>query len=181
MPSRVAGTSAGFTIIELLVAVAVVAILSIAALPSFFSAVERNRIVSQNNELLASFSYARTEAIRRNATVGVCALNATGNGCATDNWNRGWAVWTDTNRNGAFNLGTDEVLRINALKTNDQIGGTVFDIRFGARGTRILPIATAGATTLNLQPSGCASTVSNRRTLTIAITGSTRSSEEYCI
>lgn len=168
---------AGFTLIELLVVIVVAAILAAAALPSFFDAIERNRIVSQNNELLSTFTYARSEAIRRNGTVGVCALNAALTGCATDNWNRGWLVWVDTDRSAAFNAG-DEVLRINRVDTKDRLTSTVFDIRFGARGTRMLPAA--GNTTLALQPNGCATSKANRRVMTVRATGATSSTAVNC-
>ncbi len=167
---------AGFTVIELMIVLVIAAFLTAVALPSFFQALERNRIVAQNNDLLASFTYARSEAIRRNGTVGVCALNATFDGCATDEWNRGWLVWADTNRSGSFNTG-DEVLRIDRLDGSNRLASTVFDIRFGARGTRTLPTTNA---VLNLQPEGCASPKPNRRTLTVRATGATSSVTANC-
>jgi len=178
-PSTSSSRQHGFTLIELIVVVTVAAILAAIALPSFTDAIERNRIVSQNNELIAAFSLARSEAIKRNGTVGVCALNAAFDGCATDNWNRGWAVWVDTDRSGGFNAG-DEVLRVSRLDARDRIAGTVFNIHFGARGTRTLPLVATGNTTLNLQPSGCATSKAYRRTMTIRITGAATSTSVNC-
>ncbi len=171
--------SAGFSLFELLTTVAVVAILAGVALPSFIEAMERNRIVSQNNELLAAFSYARTEAIRRNSRVGVCALNAAGTGCATDNWNRGWLVWADTNRNNAYNAGTDETLRINRLQSKDSLaGGGVFNIQFGPRGIRAVPAAANAV--LTLKPTSCTAGSYHVRTLTVRITGIVGTAESPC-
>jgi len=168
---------AGFTLIELMTVIVIAAVLAAAALPSFFDAIERNRIVSQNNELLATFAFARSEAIKRNGTVGVCALNAALTGCATDNWNRGWLVWADTDRSATFNAG-DEVLRINRLDAKDRLTSGVFDVRFGPRGTRTLP---AGNTQLNLQPNGCATSKPYRRLMTVRTTGATSSTTQNCL
>lgn len=168
----------GFTLIELLIVVVILAIVTAAALPSFVDAIERNRIVSQNNELLGIFALARSEAIKRNGTVGVCALNAAADGCAADNWNRGWLVWVDTDRSGAFNAG-DEVLRVGTMDTKDRITTTVFDIRYGARGTRTRP-ANANAV-LALRPNDCKAGRNNVRTLTVRATGGVRSAEGVCV
>jgi len=170
---------AGFTLIELMTVIVIAAVLAAAALPSFFDAIERNRIVSQNNELLATFSFARSEAIKRNGTVGVCALNAALTGCATDNWNRGWLVWADTDRSATFNAG-DEVLRINRVDPKDRLTGTVFDIRFGPRGNRTLPIVTAGNSELALQPDGCSTSKTNRRLMSVRATGAASSATQNC-
>jgi len=168
--------NAGFTLIELLIVVVILAVLSVTALPSFFDALERNRIVSQNNEILTTFNYARSEAIKRNGIVGVCALDAAGTGCATDNWNRGWLVWADVNRSGTFNTG-DETLRIGQMNAKDQLTSTIFEVRYGARGTRILPAANA---VLALRPVECATDRRYIRTITIRATGGVRSVEGAC-
>jgi len=170
---------AGFTIIELMTVVIIVGILAAIAVPSFTEAVTRNRIISQNNELIASFSYARLEGIRRNQITGVCALDSAETGCAADDWSRGWLVWVDTDRNNAFTT-ADEVLRINQLSSNDSLTGTDLNITFGARGTRQLPAAGAAAPTLVLQPNACATAKNNIKTLTINSTGSTTSVESTC-
>jgi type IV fimbrial biogenesis protein FimT len=56
----------GFTILELMVAITVVAILIGLAVPSLTEIIKRNEIAAQNNELIALVHLARNEAIRRN-------------------------------------------------------------------------------------------------------------------
>lgn len=69
----------GFTMIELLVVMAVAGILLMAAVPSFVSLFTRMRIEGAGNELSADLQNARTEAIRRRAAVAL-ASNADGAG-----------------------------------------------------------------------------------------------------
>lgn len=64
---------AGFTLIELMVALAVLAIVLGIGVPSFQNIMERNRAASQTNELLGALQATRSEAIRRNATHRFCS------------------------------------------------------------------------------------------------------------
>ena len=61
--------SAGFTLIELILVLAVLAILVGWGFPSLAQSIKNNRTISQGNELVAMLAYARSEAIRRNETV----------------------------------------------------------------------------------------------------------------
>ena len=63
----------GFTLIELLVTISIMAILLTIALPSFQGSMRSNRVATTSNELLASLSLARSEAIRSTRGGGVCA------------------------------------------------------------------------------------------------------------
>lgn len=62
----------GFTLIELLFTVAVVAVLAALATPSFTSMINSNRLTGQANEVVTSLQLARSEAIRRNASISLC-------------------------------------------------------------------------------------------------------------
>ena len=82
----------GFTIIELLVAMVVAAILLGLAVPSFREAVLSSRLTGYANDLVASVQIARSEAIKRNAEVTLCA-SADGATCAEDvGWQVGWII-----------------------------------------------------------------------------------------
>ena len=56
----------GITLIELMVTIAVIAILATIAVPSFQEIIKRNQVAAQTNELIALIHLARNEAIRRN-------------------------------------------------------------------------------------------------------------------
>src|SRR5690606_7896913 len=90
---------AGFTLLELMVVIAIAAILLALALPSFTSTLRSNRVATSTNELLATLSLARSEAVRNTRGAGVCT-SADGGACGGD-WDSGWLVWGDSNGNGA--------------------------------------------------------------------------------
>ncbi len=95
---------AGFTLVELMIALAVLVILLAVGIPQSVGIVTNNRVTSQANELMETFSVARSEAIKRTAEVRVVPNNAA-------NWGQGWTLVADVNRDGDFTDAGD-VLRI---------------------------------------------------------------------
>lgn len=77
----------GFTLVELMVTVAVLAIVAAIAAPSFTQLVLRSRLTSTSNEVVAALQLARMEAIRKNGSVDVCPTTD-GNTCSGANWGR---------------------------------------------------------------------------------------------
>lgn len=61
----------GFTLIELVIVLAVMAVLVAWGFPSLEESMKNNRMISQNNEMIALLQYAKSEAIRRNTDVEV--------------------------------------------------------------------------------------------------------------
>ncbi|WP_333608888.1 GspH/FimT family pseudopilin [Arsukibacterium sp.] len=92
-PQQRCSVSSGFTLIELMVTIAVLAIVLTVAVPSFTSLVSSSRLNAQVNQLLAAIEYAKTEAVKNNATVIFCH-STDGASCSTPpaaGW-QGWAV-----------------------------------------------------------------------------------------
>lgn len=82
---------AGFTLIEMMVVVAIVAILAAMTAPSFNRFVVSSRVISATNDLVAALHLARSEAVTRNASVSLCP--GSGDACAnSDDWSGGWQV-----------------------------------------------------------------------------------------
>ncbi|MFK7852759.1 MAG: GspH/FimT family pseudopilin [Granulosicoccus sp.] len=90
----------GFTLIELMVAVAIAGILLAVGVPSFAAAVKESRISSQYNSLVGSLYLARSEAVKGPGQVTVCPRKNKGSeecGGKSD-WENGWLVFIDNTR-----------------------------------------------------------------------------------
>lgn len=110
----------GFSLVELMVTVALAVIVGMLTVPSFWEMIRNNQIATQTNLLVSSLNYARSEAISRGVPVSVCG-SEDGNTCsASNNWNAGWIVFTDNNQAGAVD-GSDVVLRNVSQATSDGI------------------------------------------------------------
>ena len=80
-----AARARGFTIIEMMIAVTVLAILSAVALPSLTNFVRDQRVKAATSDVFSSLIYARSEAIKRSADINIIPTN-------TANWATGWRV-----------------------------------------------------------------------------------------
>ncbi len=99
--------SQGFTAIELMIVVAIMAILVALAAPSFTGLIERWRVMQTFEGLQSTLYYTRSEAIRRGGHVTLRKEPTGTNGCSlgnnNDEWDCGWYVFSDVNANGNFN------------------------------------------------------------------------------
>jgi type IV fimbrial biogenesis protein FimT len=148
----------GFTLLELLTTMTVVAVLLTVGVPGFFDIVRSNRSAANANELVSALSIARSEAIRRGARIGICPSS---NGAAcTGTWSDGWIVFTDTAANDTVNPVVGTVLRVSgplsgapAVTATGEGGGAVSWIRFLPRGdvrsNAVLPVG------ISIQPANC--------------------------
>lgn len=80
----------GFTLVEMLVALSIAAILLAIAVPSYSSSQLNSQLRASANDLIASINLARSEAIKRGTTVTLCA-SSDGESCGGD-WHQGWLV-----------------------------------------------------------------------------------------
>jgi type IV fimbrial biogenesis protein FimT len=88
----------GITAIELMITIAVVAILSAIAAPSFTNLRYQGERVSQVNDFLHAIFLARSEAIKRGHAVELCK-SRDGTSCSsTGHWHDGWIVFVNTDR-----------------------------------------------------------------------------------
>ena len=83
----------GFSLLELLVTIAVAAILLAVAIPSYRSVVQRNAMAATVNDLVGDLNYARSQAVTRGRRVYVCKSSGNAS-CASDgDWSQGWIVY----------------------------------------------------------------------------------------
>ena len=118
----------GFTMIELMITIAIATILLVLAIPNFTRLIRQSQYTSAGNELVTGFNYARNEAINRQRAVAVTA-NAGG-------WINGWQAFLDNNRNAVFDTGTDVVLRQGNPITGIDITSTFTVAAFDQNGRR---------------------------------------------
>lgn len=172
----------GFTLVELMITVAVLAILAAIGFPSFQSVLRSNRVATGTNELIASLALARSEAIRNTVSSGICP-SANGTSC-NDDWSDGWLVWQDVDGNGNLD-GTEPVLRYSQAKTglvlsSGNVVKFVFDSRGRATARDSSNAAVAGAQSLDVRSADCAAGQLLARSLTLTPTGQVRVAREAC-
>nr|WP_020229767.1 GspH/FimT family pseudopilin [Acidovorax sp. MR-S7] len=105
----------GFTAIELMVTVAILAVLMALAAPSFTPLIERWRVRQAVEGLQSTLYYARSEAIKRGGNVIVRKLPNNTNGCTTagnaNSWDCGWQVLSCTSITGSSTCNGSAVLQ----------------------------------------------------------------------
>lgn len=105
--------TAGFTLLELMIVLAIGALIMTMAIPSFRDSINNQRLVTATNELVMSLTLAKSEAIKRVSYVTVCK-SSDGESCTGgSSWNDGWIVFANTGTTslGAFDVG-DELIRV---------------------------------------------------------------------
>lgn len=90
--------SSGFTLVELLVAVAVLAILVGWAIPSMYHLISQNRMTATTNQLVGLVHHARSEALKTGERVWVSPMT---DGEGTASWSLGAVIWVDDNGDGS--------------------------------------------------------------------------------
>ena len=89
----------GFSMTELMVVVAIVAIVLGLGVPSFRYVTNANRLSAEVNGLLGDLMFARGEAIKQGLPVLVCTSADSATCAGTTTWEAGWITCVDTNAN----------------------------------------------------------------------------------
>lgn len=154
----------GFTLVELLVTLALVAILVTVGVPSFLTTIQNNRVTTQANNFVSAINLARSEAVKTGAIAHVEALSPT----VGNEYGAGWRVWVDLNGNAALDLAAtppEEVREFAALDGGAVLNsGGPTDLQFLSSGG-----LNSAAVSLSLSIPNCAG--DQIRTIAIALTG----------
>lgn len=103
--------TSGFTLLELMVAISVAAVLLTMGVPSFTSTIRQNCAVSGANALLGVLTLARSEALKRGGHVTVCK-SGDGHACARGSsvsWTQGFLIFAETGAIGTLEAGEDVI------------------------------------------------------------------------
>lgn len=160
----------GTTMMELMVAITILVLLAMMAVPSMRDVMQNSRSASISTEFIASLNFARSEAVKRRAVVTVCT-SADGTTCRASggadykNWEKGWIILDAANA----------VLRQeDTLTATAMLCGSTGQIQFTGTG------GTINSTTPNftLTLPGCRG--DNLRTIAIGATGRISVSRSTC-
>lgn len=156
----------GFTLLELMVSIAIVAIIATVGVPAFNNLIRDSSAKAEANMLLVSIHLARSEAVKRGVPVWISPLT-------TNDWSSGWEIRIDDG-DDVFDSGTDELFRrFDPLKST--ITNAPARIELSGQGNLVIP---SSAVTLRLKPSGCEN--NEQRQITIELSGRARVTRVSC-
>jgi type IV fimbrial biogenesis protein FimT len=113
--------SYGLSLIELMLGVALLAIVLTLAVPSFTYVIETNTLATKLNTLVTTLNFARSEAVKRSKRVSVCKSDD-GVDCGATGYEDGWIVFVEepTSSDGTRQVGTEELIQVHG-----EIGGNL--------------------------------------------------------
>lgn len=157
----------GFTLLELIVAMTIAAILLTIGIPSFKYVTAANRMSGEVNGLLGDMLFARSEAIKEGQTVTVCASTDKQTCSGSNAWNTGWIVFPGTGNPANVNT----ILRVRGnFSAGDTLkpaaAGTTSAVQFNREG---FALGLAGPLVLQLHDSTASSALT--RCLQVTIVG----------
>lgn len=133
-----------FTLIELIAAIALLAILTGLAVPAFTDLAQKQRLDATANELVAHLNLARLHAVTRREVTLMCP-SSDGIGCNDRNrWENGWIVFRDPDRNRRIDAESD------LLRVGNPMKGILIDSA-GRFRVRYQPDGSAGGSNLTLK------------------------------
>lgn len=111
-------SKAGFTLIDLLVVVAIIGIVLGIGLPSFNSILTSSRLTTYSNEMVRALNLARSEAAKQYFMVVLCKSSNVTKACdSTREWEEGLIVFVDSDNDLVVDAGEEVILTVDALKT----------------------------------------------------------------
>lgn len=167
-------THAGFSLVELMVVLTIVALMASLGTPSLILFIRASTVTTATTELASAIHYARSEAVKRGWPVTICkssTVNADNPACShAANWRDGWLVFVDKDIDGVVDNG-ETSLRVGKPPSSD------VDITSNNFTNRISYLAT-GTSNNNGSFTLCANNIA--RKIVINKTGRLRIESEAC-
>lgn len=102
----------GLTLIELMITVAMLGVVLTLSVPSFTRLQGNYRLSTAAHRLAAAVNLARSEALERKQAVSLCPVSEGGADVCTGDYSKGWAVFSNADRDQALDAGTDTLIRV---------------------------------------------------------------------
>ena len=114
----------GISVVELVISLAVVAILATTGIPAFSSFIQTNRVSESAFDVLGTINLARTEAVKRRTRVVLCrsadpTVGVPSCGGSANVWTTGWLVFASGDSNNTYEVGTDTLLGIGLVHSSN--------------------------------------------------------------
>lgn len=161
---RVSRNLQGFTLIEMMVVLALLAIFATIGIPAYENITTTNRMAAEMNEIVRDIQFARSTAIETGTQTDICPANAaiasaTDPAClatTSTNWSNGWSVYA---------YGTTHVYRIHAAIQDYLSSNTQGPISFNRNGF------TTQAATIQMTLNNAQNNTNDRNCLTLTTVG----------
>jgi type IV fimbrial biogenesis protein FimT len=125
----------GFTLVEMMMALVVLAVLLAVAAPGFYELIKNNRMLSQVYAMRAALNGARSEALAQRNFVTICR-STDGADCSNGDWNAGFIAFVDDDGDGAVDDPNDQIF-ISKVTGDDTLNITYTagdQVQFDSRG-----------------------------------------------
>ena len=118
--------NSGFTLMEMVIVLAIIAIIASLAIPNAGDYVDNNRLAAAASDLAVAMQTARSESVGRNAPVTICASTQNGTQCrdASERWEKGWLIFVDDDTDDKIDAGEEVIQFHEAFADNVTIRGT---------------------------------------------------------
>jgi len=113
----------GWTLIELMIVVAIGSLMLAAALPQYRDWIATHQLANVAEQLAGSMNLARAEAIKRGYRVNLCRTLDRRHCSNTAGWENGWLVFVDANRDGEKNDDEPLLRAESASPSGIRVGG----------------------------------------------------------